>query len=126
MLWGWNFWVLFVYFIPMKSARPQHECQGILITKWILDEMIMIRDCSLKYNIILSFSKKLLPAIERPGLESQRSRKRLFFHRNIFKFFNINLFSSTILIILHWNICKILFIIRNIIIVIFLKFIEFV
>ena len=28
-------------------------------------------------------------AIERPGLESQRSRKRLFFHRKIFEFFNI-------------------------------------
>ena len=27
------------------------------------------------------------PAIERPGLESQRSRKRHFFHRKIFKFF---------------------------------------
>ena len=27
------------------------------------------------------------PAIERPGLESQRSRKRLFFHRKIFQFF---------------------------------------
>ena len=32
------------------------------------------------------------PAIERPGLEKQRSRKRLFFHRKIFKFFKyINL-----------------------------------
>ena len=29
------------------------------------------------------------PAIERPGLESQRSRKRHFFHRKIFKFFKI-------------------------------------
>ena len=37
-----------------------------------------------------------LPAIEGPGLESQRSRKRLFFHRKIFKFFNnyIILFNS--------------------------------
>ena len=26
---------------------------------------------------------------ERPGLESQRSRKRHFFHRKIFKFFKI-------------------------------------
>ena len=36
-----------------------------------------------KYEILLNFR----PAIERPGLESQRSRKRHFFHRKIFKFF---------------------------------------
>ena len=33
----------------------------------------------------LSMEKKTL--IERPGLESQRSRKRLFFHRNILQLF---------------------------------------
>ena len=31
------------------------------------------------------------PAIKRPGLESQRSRKRLFFHRNISNTLNLNL-----------------------------------
>ena len=35
----------------------------------------------------LSVEIKTLPT--RPGLESQRSRKRLFFDRKIFKFFNI-------------------------------------
>ena len=55
---------------------------------------------SLIYGQIKNFSelKKVLlkliswvwnfwPAIERPGLESQRSRERHFFHRKIFKFF---------------------------------------
>ena len=36
---------------------------------------------SLKSVINFKALEVLLPAIERPGLESQRSRKRLFFHR---------------------------------------------
>ena len=40
--------------------------------------------CKNEYFFIINYSR---PAIERPGLESQRSRKRLFFHRKIFKFF---------------------------------------
>ena len=44
-----------------------------------------------RFNIYFQSSR---PAIERPGLESQRSRKRHFFHRKIFKFFKIlNLFA---------------------------------
>ena len=35
------------------------------------------------FSTALGFEPR--PAIERPGLESQRSRKRLFFHRKIFK-----------------------------------------
>ena len=34
--------------------------------------------------------------VERPGLESQRSRKRHFFHRKIFKFFKILFIRFTI------------------------------
>ena len=45
-------------------------------------------------------------ALERPGLESQRSRKRHFFHRKIFKFFKyfLNYYSFSIFcqIGLHW------------------------
>ena len=41
------------------------------------------------YLILISWVWNFRPAIERPGLESQRSRKRHFFHRKIFKFFKI-------------------------------------
>ena len=41
---------------------------------------------------MIKFGESSRPAIERPGLESQRSRKRLFFHRKIsnsLKLFNV-------------------------------------
>ena len=56
-----------------------------------------------KFKEFEIFLWEIRPTIERPGLESQRSRERLFFHRKISNSLNLNYYYYIILKKLYDN-----------------------
>ena len=93
ILFNWN--KSFVWIKKSLSNKLFSSIQSNLFSDCIynLNTPFEWNACALSHYAIKINYFSSRPAIERPGLESQRSRKRLFFHRRIFKFFKyLNLY----------------------------------
>ena len=77
-------WFVFVKIMQLSFFTEKNTEKVIENHSWMWK---FFKIFTQKKSIEVLYYLLYIPAIERPGLESQRSRKRHFFHRKIFKFF---------------------------------------